>query len=221
VQGKKIIGILLGVLILGVYFYWQTKSVYGGDAGDLVSAAYLKGVAHPPGYPLYTFLGYLLTKVPYSTVAWRVGLLSVIPSALTVVALFFLISQELSSGYHPELSSKSSNPALIACLTLAFSYLFWLYAEVPEVFALHSLFVVSLTYTLFLWSEKKDNRLLYLFSFFFGLSLCHHHIILFLVPAFAYWIYKNKGFLPRGRLIKKMGSYSSSEVETSTESRSF
>ena len=216
-RNKIRIAIFLGILILALYFYWQTKSIYGGDAGDLVSAAYLKGVAHPPGYPLYTFLGYLLTKIPYSTVAARVGLLSVIPSALTIGILYFLIlrvtkvsqGKKLSFKEVPKLSFEElANdswrvilPALIACLTLAFSYLFWLYAEVPEVFGLHSFFVVLLTYILFIWSEKKDSRFLYLFSFVFGLSLCHHHIILFLVPAFAYWIYKHKKFLPKKKLV--------------------
>src|SRR3989338_2979403 len=139
------------------YMYFQTSSIYGGDAGDLVTAAYLRGVAHPPGYPLYTFIGYLLTKLPVSTVAWRVGLLSSVSSAATLTMLYLLL----------RMVSKKTILSLVTVSTLGFTYLFWLYAIVPEVFALHTFFVVTLTYVLFRWSNTHNRRYLYLFVFIF------------------------------------------------------
>ena len=169
------------------FVYFQTSSIYGGDAGDLVTAAYLRGVAHPPGYPLYTFIGHLLTKLPFNTVAWRVGLLSSIPSAATLTMLYLLL----------RMVSKKTILSLVTVSTLGFTYLFWLYAIVPEVFALHTFFVVTLTYLLFLWSGTRNQRYLFLFVFVFGLSLTHHHIILLMIPAFGYWLYRHKKLLPR------------------------
>ena len=183
---SRYIPIIIFIFWVIYYTYFQTSSIYGGDAGDLVTAAYLRGVAHPPGYPLYTFIGHLLTKLPFNTVAWRVGLLSSIPSAATLTMLYLLL----------RMVSKKIILPLIAVSTLGFTYLFWLYAIVPEVFALHTLFVTVLTYVLFLWSKSRMNVYLYLFSFIFGLSLTHHHIILLLVPAFSYWIYSHRKLLP-------------------------
>ena len=48
-----------------------------GDGGELIAAAHRLGVAHPPGYPLYTFLGWLALKIPLGEPALRVNLLSV------------------------------------------------------------------------------------------------------------------------------------------------
>jgi hypothetical protein len=36
------------------------------------------GIAHPPGYPLFTMLAWLLHKVPVGSPAWRINLLSVL-----------------------------------------------------------------------------------------------------------------------------------------------
>src|SRR3989338_9970093 len=175
---SRYIPIIIFIFWVIYYTYFQTSSIYGGDAGDLVTAAYLRGVAHPPGYPLYTFIGHLLTKLPFNTVAWRVGLLSSIPSAATLTMLYLLL----------RMVSKKIILPLIAVSTLGFTYLFWLYAIVPEVFALHTLFVITLTYLLFRWSNTRIPRYLYLFIFILGLSLTNHHIILLMIPVFGYWI---------------------------------
>ena len=71
---------------------------------------------------------------------------------------------------------------------------------------LNIFFSVALLLVLWLWFESKKNRYLYLFALLFGLSLSHHHIILFLVPAFTYLIYKRKKDLPKSKpvLIKSL-----------------
>lgn len=181
--------LLFFLLIVLFYVYHQSTSIYGGDAGDLVSAAFLGGVAHPPGYPLYTLLGHLLTELPFYTVAWRVSLLSSLSTALILWCLYLLISK----------ITKDRLISIIAVCTLGMTYLYWLYASVPEVFALNSLFSVVLIFLLYLWSKSGDMRLFYLFSLIFGLSLTHHHIILFLTPAFAYQIYSNRKYLPESK----------------------
>ncbi|MBW2474999.1 MAG: DUF2723 domain-containing protein, partial [Deltaproteobacteria bacterium] len=39
------------------------------------------GVPHPPGYPTYTLLGWLFTRLPFGSIAWRVNLLSSVSTA--------------------------------------------------------------------------------------------------------------------------------------------
>src|SRR3989304_10001566 len=80
-----------GLFLWFIFLFFQAEGIYGGDSGDMVTAAYLGGVPHPPGYPLYTFLGWLLTKIPVSTVAFRIGLLSAIPHAATVAAVYVFV----------------------------------------------------------------------------------------------------------------------------------
>ena len=38
------------------------------------------GIAHPPGYPLFTMLANIMHKLPFGSPAWRINLLSVLLS---------------------------------------------------------------------------------------------------------------------------------------------
>ncbi len=157
----------------------KTSTIFGGDGGDLVTAAFVQGVAHPPGYPLYTAIAHLFTQLPGDTVAGRVAWLSVLP-ALGSIVLSFLIVWRIG---------KNIVTALFASLIVGFSYIFLLLAIIPEVFALHLFLVTLLIYIIFEWQATGKKSLFSWFCFFFGLSLTHHHTILLLVPAFAYFIY--------------------------------
>lgn len=58
--------ISLAVLINTLY-----KSIPGGDSGELVAESCKLGVAHPPGYPLFTLLTYPVTLLGPGAIAWR------------------------------------------------------------------------------------------------------------------------------------------------------
>lgn len=182
----------VGIVSFFLFLFFQAQGIYGGDSGDLVTAAVSFGVPHPPGYPLYTLLGWVVSRFPWSSPAWRVGLLSSIPHAITVVMVYALVVR----------LTKQKTAGVFAAAALAGNYLFFLYSVTPEVFALFDVFIVSLTYLLILWSETKESKYMYLASFVFGLSLSHHHVILFLVPALAYWVYMHKQLLHRHSLIR-------------------
>ena len=50
-------------ILLSVYFSTTPRTVALEDDGEFVTAAYFVGIAHPPGYPLYSFLGGLLVRL--------------------------------------------------------------------------------------------------------------------------------------------------------------
>ena len=54
----------VALVVLVVYVSTLYPSAPGGDSGELIVAAHKLGVAHPPGYPLYTLAGKLATLVP-------------------------------------------------------------------------------------------------------------------------------------------------------------
>lgn len=173
--------LLIGAGAFVLYLFFQAQGIVGGDSGDLVTAAFEFGVPHPPGYPLYTWLVWLATKIPLYTPAWRAGLLSSIPHAITL-SLVYVVVRKLG---------HSVWAGLFAVLMLGGNYLYFLYSTTPEVFALFDLFIVLTIYLLLVWQDTKENALLYLFSFVFGLSLTHHHVMLFFVPAILYVLYNN------------------------------
>ena len=71
-----------------IYLVYLAPSIVGGDSGELITTAYLLGVPHPPGYPLYTILGKLFSLIPFYSVAWRVNLLSALLDAFCCLFVF-------------------------------------------------------------------------------------------------------------------------------------
>src|SRR3990167_2966453 len=117
---NKYIPPLSFLLIFLIYIHNLTRDIYGGGGGDLVTAAYSFGVAHPPGYPLFTILGYLFTKLPISfPIVTKIALVSLF-SSMGSIFIYFKFTQRIA---------KNSMFSLLGMFTLAFSYLFWLYSE--------------------------------------------------------------------------------------------
>lgn len=165
--------IILFFIVSLIYIHNLSRGVYGGDTGDFIAASIVMGVAHPPGYPLFTFIGFLLTRIDIFTPAFMVGLVSAISSSLSV-AVFYLISLRLT---------KSKFISVISSLILAFNFLFWFYAEIAEVFSLNVLFSLILILLALLFSEKKKKEIFFLLTFFAGLSLTNHHTIVLIFPT--------------------------------------
>jgi hypothetical protein len=163
-----------------LYVWMQITSIYAGDSGKLVAAAYTWSIAHPPGYPLYCFLGGILSHlIPFNTVAWRVGLLSSLPMALSMYFIWKIVF----------LISKSKVGSTVAGILFGLLYPVWLYAIVPEVFGLFSLFSSVILYVFLLYIETKKIRWLYILSFLSGVSLTHHHLIVFLLFSIGITIF--------------------------------
>ncbi|MGH7245799.1 MAG: protein O-mannosyl-transferase family, partial [Candidatus Levyibacteriota bacterium] len=166
-----------------VYLHNLSQSVYGGDVGDLLSAIVVKGVAHPSGYPFFIILGIFANSIPVMmTTAGKVGLVSVFFSSVSVVIFYFTVL----------LLTQKKYISFISALTLAFFYMFWLYAEIAEVFALASFFVEILVFLALLYYKKRKTVYLYFFSFFLGVSLTHHEIIIATFPSLFFIILATK-----------------------------
>lgn len=69
---------LLAVFAVAFAVFLRTcaRTVTGEDAGELITAAATGGVAHPPGYPLWTMLAHAFTWLPFGAIAFRVALVS-------------------------------------------------------------------------------------------------------------------------------------------------
>ena len=169
-----------------LYLKNLTKDIYSGDLGDLVTAAYVAGVPHSPGYPLFTFLGFLLANLPISLpVVSKVGLISVFSSLLGLF-IFYKLSYR---------STKDFLISLLSTSILGFSYMFWLHAEIPEVFALNNFFALILFYLAVVFYQEKQVIYLYLFVFFASISLTHHQTILFIFPSLLILVIKHFKFI--------------------------
>jgi hypothetical protein len=89
-DGWLIAAMLLGSLAL--YGATAARTVTGEDGGELLAAAHVLGVPHPPGYPLWLLLAWAADHgLPFGSVAFRVSLVSFLFSALAN-ALFLAVA---------------------------------------------------------------------------------------------------------------------------------
>src|SRR5579859_832802 len=64
------------------------------DSGELATGSFYAGVPHPPGYPLWTIITWLFTKlIPFGPVAYRVAIASAVASALASGLLGLMVSR--------------------------------------------------------------------------------------------------------------------------------
>ncbi|XP_062824711.1 protein O-mannosyl-transferase TMEM260 isoform X8 [Anolis carolinensis] len=122
----------VGAAVAAVYVGTLPPSVPGGDSGELITAAYELGVAHPPGYPLFTLLAKsAIALLPFGSVAYRVNLLCALLGAAAASFLFDTIVR----------LSGSRAAGIFAVGMFAFSRLTWQWSTSAEVFSLNNLCV--------------------------------------------------------------------------------
>ena len=92
-----------GLVVGLVYLRGAAPGVLPGDSGEFQFAAWLAGLPHPTGYPLYMLLGWawshLLVAFGWTSPAGAMNLLSAVLAGLAIAlaALFFIVLAETMS----------------------------------------------------------------------------------------------------------------------------
>ncbi len=179
----------LFVCILLVYVLTLCPTVYWEDSGELITVAYVLGIAHPPGHPLYSIVGHLFTFLPWGTIAARVNLMSAFFGALAAALVYPAVLCIIHEVREKSLLIHVSG--VTAALFAAFGVTLWDQSVVAETSTLHAFFFMVLLLLFITLIHAPDDRSfmrrLFLFSFVFGLSLTNHVAGVFLIPAFALW----------------------------------
>jgi hypothetical protein len=174
---------------LALYVRTLAPTVAGGDSGELITVGATLGVAHPPGYPLYTLLAKLFTLLPWGAVAQRVNLLSAVCSAGAAALLCRAVRRWTGDAWCGVLSAGA----------FAFSPLVWPYAVTAEVFPLNNLLVSALLLVVVLAEGADDRRTrrgLCMFALVSGLALSNHHTSVFVIaPLGAYLLWRARALL--------------------------
>ena len=192
---KAGVALLLFVACFGCYCLTLAPTITwehdGVDSGDLITAAYTLGVAHPPGYPLFTILAKLFTLLPIGEIAYRVNLMSAVLAAGTVSVVFCTIlllgPQRVDALSMVVISAASA-------LLLAFSRVFWSQAIIAEVYSLNALLVALIIFFTTLYWRRGETRWLHALAIALGLGLSNHFSCLLLVPGALFLV------LRKGRL---------------------
>ena len=185
----------MAAAVLAIYVRTLCPTVAGGDSGEFIVAAYTLGVAHPPGYPLYTLLGKLFTLLPLGTIAWRVNFFSAVCGAGAAALVFLAVTRW----------SRSAWAGLASASLFAFSPRVWPQAVTAEVFALNNLFAAGLIYLSVRFWEHRDVRLACGLFLWAGLGLSNHQTLIFYAIPAALFVLAYGG--PEMRRPRRLGLF--------------
>jgi hypothetical protein len=177
-----------------VYAATVAPTIPPGDGGELIACAWTLGVPHPPGYPLYTVLGWAWAHLlPIGSVAWRLNVFSAVAMA---VAVGFVTAAARRAG-------ASRGAAAAGALAFGLAFEPWRAAVGAEVFALHACVVAALLWLALRW--PSTGRPPYLEALVLGLGLAHHQTVLLLMPALGYWMWVHRDRLGPAPLEATLG----------------
>lgn len=157
----SLLAILIFVITLGTYAATMPMSITLEDAGLFQMVCYHDGLAHPPGYPLFTLICSTLVISPE---IMNGNLVSALFGSLTSVVFFFLLLSV----------TRSRIFATSAALAYAFSATFWAQSIIVEVYSLAALLLFLCWYTLDRFVQHKREVDWFLACLIFGLALSNH-----------------------------------------------
>jgi hypothetical protein len=215
------VGLLVALVALAVYLKTLAPSVTFIDSGELATVACTLGIAHPTGYPLFTLIGWVFSRLPIAAEEIvRLNIMAAVFCAAGVFVFFQTIHFLLTVVARPKPSVTSRSAAnniggfvgaapLIAstgsALILAFSETYWSQATSIEVYSLH-VFFLALVLLCFIRANyfhlenmSAGGRSLtetswwILFAFSLGLAFTNHMTTILLAPGLLYLYFAVQG----------------------------
>ena len=190
VQGEGVTEVAVFASALVLYAATLAPSVLPADAGEFQLVGAVLGIAHPPGYPLYTLLAHAFTLLPLGDAAWRVNAFAAACGALTLAVL--------ARGVRRETGSIAA--ALIAAGALGLGATFWVQSTTANIRSLTALFTALSLALLLRWGSTRRRRDLALAAAAFGFGVGHHSSLgLLALPLLAYVVATDARLILRPR----------------------
>jgi len=187
---------LVGALALGVpliaYIRTLTPTVPFWDSGEFIATSYILGLPHPPGNPVYTMLGRMMSFLPIAGVAWRVNFMSALASALCCFFTFLITTRALERTFGGRPTSAAQWIAarvggLVAAFFIAFASSYWDSAIEAEVYSLSSFMIAFVIWLAFRWWDRigtpRNDMLLVLITFLLAVSTGIHLGTILVAPG--------------------------------------
>jgi len=193
---------LLGCSAWLVYSATAAMDVLPADSGEFQLVAAGWGIAHPPGYPLYTLVGALWVHLlPWGSMFHRLNLLSSLLAAITLV----MTAQTVMTWTRSQGLSKRATiiGAFAATLTLALAPTFWAQATTANIRMPTMLFVAWGYQELARYSASqrsgitKHDRILMSLALATGLGIGHHPSLVFIAVGWLFYLWWLDPHLPR------------------------
>ena len=172
-----------GLLIVGtaiLYLSTSSSVVLGGDNGEFSAIAAAGGVAHPPGFPLYTMYLRAFAWLPALSPAHNASLATAFLGIASVAVLYLAA---VAWG-------AVRGAAALAVGILAASPLYWRLSTSAEVFALNALMAAVVLYLCAPQLRWPRSRHVFALGLAAGLGISGHHSIVLLAPVGLWAVFR-------------------------------
>jgi hypothetical protein len=175
--------VLVFALAFALYLVTLAPDLLTADNAEYQLVAHHLGVAHPPGYALYTLLGKLFTLLPFNTPAWGVNLFAAVTGALTLALVSRTVQRLTGSVWG----------SAAAALALGVAPTFWAQSTTANIRSLMIFFTAwcfdaLVAFGQALQRKETGQRALAWFALGLGLGIGHHFSLGMLLPAFAAYL---------------------------------
>jgi len=167
-----------GIFFLLLYSLTLSQSLLPADAGEFQLVGATLGVAHPPGFALYTLLAWLISRVPFIAPATAINFLSALLAALTLTLLKRVVRRLTDSPW----------AGLCAALALGCSTTFWAQAVTANIRMLTALAVALALDRILAYRAAPTPRNLALIAFALGLGVSHHASLIFIALILGVYV---------------------------------
>ncbi len=173
------------VMLLYILTLAPTTSMW--DTSEYIAAAYVVGIPHPPGNPLFVLIGRVFALLPIApSVAMRINLLAALSSAASAF-FWFLITERVLVSMLTQRWQRLTGAALSALLG-ATAFTVWNQSVVNEkVYTVSLLGIAAISWLTVRWCDDPEDtradRLLVLVAYLLGLGYANHMAGMLAAPA--------------------------------------
>ena len=187
------IAALVSLAALVLYVATLAPTTQFWDTSEYIAAAYVLGVPHPPGNPLFVLIAHAWGLLPLAaSYAQRINLLAAVTSALAA-GFWFLVGERWLRPIVPAVWPRRL-AALAGAICSATAFTVWNQSVVNE--KVYTLSLLSIALVLWLavrWGDqasedRRDHHLLVI-VYLLGLTATNHLMGLLVVPAVLVYVF--------------------------------
>ncbi len=164
----------MAAVALAVYLPQVPAGVGVGDEAEAQTVPYILGIAHTPGFPVFTLAGWLASHaIPFASVAWRMNAFNAACTAAGAAGIV-LLAVELGAGIFA---------AAAAAFVFAFGNTIWNGALHVNVQVLAATLGIYSLWASVRFSRDGSTRTLVAACGFCGLGIAAHPAVIWIVPG--------------------------------------
>jgi hypothetical protein len=179
---------ITSLVIFAIYLATLAPSTAMWDTSEYISAAYVLGLPHPPGNPLFVLIGRVFAILPlgHLSVAMKVNILAALTSAIAA-GMWFLITERVLVGWLQDRWQRIAGGA-VAALVGATEFTVWNQSVVNEkVYTVSLMGLAIISWLIVRWSDDPDSpiadKLLVIIAYLLGLGFANHMMGFLAGPA--------------------------------------